>query len=202
MEDEAAVAEERAGALDQGHERVVVRGLEAVRGDLAPLAAQVAHLARLRLLGVARGFLPPQERVEVSECLGAVAVLGNGIDVKVVGWEFMLARVISNRNGRTGAGDPSVGNLLKGPPSLGRFSNLTLKVAPTPSGPVVAETEPLTLPSRLPVQKGFSGRVATKLTPSGLFSTRGALRGASWARTPEAPKAAIAKIFEACMVFV
>lgn len=76
-------------------------------------------------------------------------------------------------------------------------------MTPTPSGPALAETEPLTLPSRVPVaQKGSSGRVATKALSAGLPVTWVALVDASWARTPEAPRAEIARIFDTCMVMV
>ena len=88
MDDDAAVAEEGADALDRGRVEVGVRRLESAgRGrDLAVLAAQVADLAGLGRVGVAGGGLAADEGVQVREGLGAVAVLGDRGDVEVVGW--------------------------------------------------------------------------------------------------------------------
>lgn len=86
VEDEASVAEVRAADfLSEGRVRVVVGSLERVFRDLAVLATQITNLAGLGVLGVASRILPALERVEVSQRLGAVAVLGNGVDVQVVG---------------------------------------------------------------------------------------------------------------------
>lgn len=83
---DAAVAEERAEALDRRRVQVNVVDVEGLGalGDRAKLAAQVAHLARLGERRVADGLLGPEERVEVRERGRAVAVLGDGCDVEVV----------------------------------------------------------------------------------------------------------------------
>lgn len=83
VEDKGAVAEECADALVCRCELVGVGSLERVRLDLAVLAAQVTNLARLGSRRVARWVLAAQERVQVRECRGAVAI-GAGSCVEVV----------------------------------------------------------------------------------------------------------------------
>jgi hypothetical protein len=52
-------------------------------------------------------------------------------------------------------------DVRNGPPLVGRFSKLTCKEIPIPSGLAVAETEPLTLPlGSSGLKKDFFGRVA------------------------------------------
>ena len=75
----------------------MVGSLELIRRDLAPLAAQVSNLARLWLGRVTGGVFPSHERVEVSERRSAVSVLGNRVDVDVVGWNIILAWDISTK---------------------------------------------------------------------------------------------------------
>lgn len=89
MQDEAAVAEESADAVEGRREVVRVRGGEGPvvarsRADVAMLARQVADLARLRARGVAWRLLAALERVQVREGRGAVAVSGDGLVVDVV----------------------------------------------------------------------------------------------------------------------
>lgn len=89
MEDEAAVAEVGALALDQRRVRVAELGRERFRrvaADLAVLPAQVALLARLRPSWVAGRVLASDVLVQVCLCGCAVAVLGDGGDVDVVDW--------------------------------------------------------------------------------------------------------------------
>jgi hypothetical protein len=74
VDDEAAVAEEGADALLRRRIQVHVLGREGVRGDLAVLAGQVADLAGLGQGGVAGRGLAADERVQMPESLGAVAV--------------------------------------------------------------------------------------------------------------------------------
>lgn len=95
MEDEAAVAEEGAGALDDGEVRVDV-GLFVVDGDGAVLAAQVTDLARLGLGAIALGGLAADEGIEMGESLGAVAIFGDGVNVEVVCWRLLVATKNNN----------------------------------------------------------------------------------------------------------
>jgi hypothetical protein len=87
VEDEAAVAEEGALALDERAVAVDVGGLEGVlcRVDEAVLAAQVADLAGLWALVVAGNGLAADVGVEMGLGGGAVAILGNRGGVDVVG---------------------------------------------------------------------------------------------------------------------
>lgn len=85
VNDEAAVAKVCADAILCRDELIIERQLEGVRSDLAVLAAQVTDLASLGEVGVTRRILATNERVEMSQRLGAVAVGGNGVDVDVVG---------------------------------------------------------------------------------------------------------------------
>lgn len=88
VEDDATVAEEGAEALDGRGVVVDVRRLERqvlARHDLAVLAAQVTDLARLGGRRVAGRVLAADIRVQVREGFRAVARLGDGVDVEVVG---------------------------------------------------------------------------------------------------------------------
>ena len=86
VEHDAAVAKKGADTLERRGVKVHIRGvvLGLTFGDFAMLSAQVAHLACLGQLRVADGRLGPVKGVEMGECSGAVAVLGNGCDVEVV----------------------------------------------------------------------------------------------------------------------
>lgn len=85
VHDETPVAEEGAGALYERGVGVVEGELEGVGVGLAVLGAQVADLAGLGALGVTGRVVGSDEGVEVRERLRAVAVLGHGGDVEVVG---------------------------------------------------------------------------------------------------------------------
>lgn len=92
MQHEAAVPEEGALAFDERRVPVDVGGVEggavlpAGGGvDEAVFAAQVADLAGFGGGGVAGRRAPADVRVEVGEGLGAVAVVGHGGVVEVVG---------------------------------------------------------------------------------------------------------------------
>lgn len=101
---DAAVPEKRAEALDRRRVQVNVVAAErpGALGDLAKLAAQVAHLARLGQRRVADGLLGPEEGVEVRERGGAVAVVGDGRDVQVV---HCGSGVLVRRERGVGAGE-------------------------------------------------------------------------------------------------
>jgi hypothetical protein len=85
---DAEVAKEALVALGRRRKQVEVRRLELVvaRGDLAVLAAQVADLARLGRVRVARRRRRAPVGVQVGQRLGAVAVGGDGRLVQVVGF--------------------------------------------------------------------------------------------------------------------
>lgn len=85
VDDEASVTEVGSNTLFCGHELVVERHLKGIRCDLAVLAAQVTDLASLREPGVTCRVLATDERIEMSQCLGAVAIARDRIDVDVVG---------------------------------------------------------------------------------------------------------------------
>lgn len=85
VEDEAQVAEESLVAVGGGGKLVQVGGCEGVRGDSAVFAAQVTDLAGLREGLVAGGGVAADEGVEVRLGFGAVAILGDGSLVQVVG---------------------------------------------------------------------------------------------------------------------
>jgi hypothetical protein len=87
VHDDAEVAKEALVALGRRRKQVEVRRLELVvaRGDLAVLAAQVADLARLGRVRVARRGGRAPVGVQVGERLRAVAVGGDGGFVEVVG---------------------------------------------------------------------------------------------------------------------
>jgi hypothetical protein len=141
VDDETAVTEVSTDAVLCRDELIIERKLKGVRSDLAMLATQVTDLTSLREAGVTWRILPTNEGVKMSECLGAVAVGGNGIDVDVIGWRQNVSDNVVNEEERT----ESL-NLLNGPPCLGRLLNWTLNQAPMPLGLAVAAMEPLTLP--------------------------------------------------------
>jgi hypothetical protein len=85
VDDEASVTEVGPNTLFCGHELVVERHLKRIRCDLAVLAAQVADLASLREPSVTCRVLATEERIEMSQRLGAVAIARDRIDVDVVG---------------------------------------------------------------------------------------------------------------------
>lgn len=85
VDDEASVAEEGANATCCRGKLVIVRNLERIRRDLAMLATQVTNLAGLREVGVADRVFATEERIQMGECFGAVAVTRDGIDMDMVG---------------------------------------------------------------------------------------------------------------------
>lgn len=85
MDDKAPIAEKGAYALSCRGELVIVRDHEGIRRDLAMLAAQVANLAGLGEPGVAGRVFAADERIQVSEGLGAVAVARNRFGMDVIG---------------------------------------------------------------------------------------------------------------------
>jgi len=89
MEDDAAVSEEGAEALDGRRVQVDVRHLPLVHvpRDVAVLAAKVADLAGFRGRLIAGGGLAADIGVEVGERRRAVGVHGDRIHVEVVGCE-------------------------------------------------------------------------------------------------------------------
>lgn len=87
VDDEGQVAEVALVVLVGGGVEVVVGGVEGRLLDGAVLAAQVADFAGLGVLLVAGDLGASLIGVEVSEGLGAVAVLRNSSLVKVVGYE-------------------------------------------------------------------------------------------------------------------
>jgi hypothetical protein len=129
------VPEEGADALLEGSEVVGVGNVD-VAGDISVLSRQITNLAGLRSIGVAWGRLSTLVRVKVSQCRSTVSTLRNGLVVKVV--DCHLSAEFEDLD--------SVSDLLKGPPSLGRPDNLTLKITPVPSGLDRAYTSPLMLP--------------------------------------------------------
>lgn len=123
MNHDTAVSKESADALLEGGEVVGVSGVY-VAGDFSVLARQIANLASLRCIGVTRSRLSTLIGVKVSQCGSAVSILRDGLVVKVVD-----CRLSAETQDLEDAPD-----LLKGPPSLGRPENLTLKITPVPSG--------------------------------------------------------------------
>lgn len=91
MDDEAPVAEEGANATCCRGKLVIVRNLERIRRDLAMLAAEVTNLAGLREVGIADRVFATEERIQMGECFGAVAVTRDGIDMDMVGYSKMSA---------------------------------------------------------------------------------------------------------------
>lgn len=85
MDHEAPVAEEGANATCCGGELFIVRNLEGIRRNLAMLAAQVTNLASLREAGIADRVFATDERVQVSECLGTVAITRDRVDMNMIG---------------------------------------------------------------------------------------------------------------------
>lgn len=136
------------------------------------LAAQVANLASLGKLGVAGRVFAAEERIQMSESLGAVAVTRDRVDMDMVGYSQMLVTHVTARHPH---GERRY--LRNGPPSLGRLLKRTLNQTPMPSGLEVAVMEPLTLPpaGKAALSKAVSGKVAEKTTPGGLETTTVAL---------------------------
>lgn len=99
VEHDAAVEEVGAGALDERGVLVEVRGAEGVlaRGDGAVLAGKIANLARLGLGLVADRVFAALGRVKVSAGCAAVAVLGDGVDMDVVGCEQVSVTLPANK---------------------------------------------------------------------------------------------------------
>lgn len=87
VEDDAAVEEVGARALNERGVLVQVAGAEGglVLVSRAVLARQIANLARLGLALVADGVLAALGGVKVSAGGSTVSVLGDGVDVDVVG---------------------------------------------------------------------------------------------------------------------
>jgi hypothetical protein len=93
MEYDAAVSKERAKALQS-------RGIEIWEGlhelgfalrDITKLSAEVTGLASLRAFRVANGILKSDEGVQVGERSCAVAILRDGINVKMIHYHQLLA---------------------------------------------------------------------------------------------------------------
>jgi len=87
MEDEAPVAKKCADALESRGILVRECSIERIKTlwDLAMLATEVTDLAGLAIIRVARWFLASGGRIQMGERRCAIAVVGNGGDVEMVG---------------------------------------------------------------------------------------------------------------------
>lgn len=99
------VSEETSGTRLRGGVEVQVRGLKGSgSGDLAVLAAEVAHLAGLGGGWVTRGLFAADVGVEVGERGGAVSVGGDGLVVDVIDCEIVSTDLDGWLVGRGGMG--------------------------------------------------------------------------------------------------
>jgi hypothetical protein len=93
MEHDAAVSEERAKALQSRGVQIweSLHKLGFPLRDIAKLPTEVAGLASLREFRVAYGVLKSDEGIQVRERSCAVAILRDGINVKVIHYHQLLA---------------------------------------------------------------------------------------------------------------
>lgn len=92
MDNDGAVAEEGPNSFLGRGEQVgvdVFEGFTIVDArDLSVLAAEISDLASGWCIGVAGRILATNERVKMGKSRSAVAVLGNWVDVDVIGLEM------------------------------------------------------------------------------------------------------------------
>lgn len=114
-------------------------------GRRSVLARQIANLARLGCGGIARRNFTADEGIEVLASRVAVAVLGDGVDVDVVGCCWCKIGYVIQRERK--------GCARNGPPFFGKPQKWTSNLTPLPPGPATAEMDPRTVSRR-------SGKVA------------------------------------------